>query len=267
MRPARLPFPRRVLRGKKFLHEPPRSSENRPKSGGLSVRFKGVWPTQTTTNLRRRGGGPVRRNPRRSRRRGGRSGAGRRGRRWWPRRSSSPTRREAAVAETGFVSNISMNGIGFHTRRPLAVGEELRINLEVGPMKWSSRFRVVSCQPHAKTGTYDVRRGVRRGRPRERDPPVGRGVDRFRRIHFTAAPAEAGGPAGVCGHRCAYARLWVTSRRPPGPRHLSAPPADRAIHITSPGNGTDEKEAGPSRMRDGPAVFIMRGNPPFSRRS
>lgn len=55
----------------------------------------------------------------------------------------------------GYVSNISMVGIGFHTRRPLEVGQKYHIRLEVGPMKWSTRLRVVSCNPH-DTGTWDV---------------------------------------------------------------------------------------------------------------
>jgi hypothetical protein len=61
-----------------------------------------------------------------------------------------------ALVTTGFVSNISMGGIGFHTRRPLAVGEKYSLNLEIGPVKWASRFRVVSCQAHGGTGTFDV---------------------------------------------------------------------------------------------------------------
>lgn len=56
---------------------------------------------------------------------------------------------------TGFLSNISMLGVGFHTRRPLTVGEKFHMRLELGPMKWATRLRVVSCQPH-DTGTYDV---------------------------------------------------------------------------------------------------------------
>lgn len=56
---------------------------------------------------------------------------------------------------TGFLSNISMLGVGFHTRRPLAVGEKFQMRLELGPMKWATRLRVVSCQPH-ESGTYDV---------------------------------------------------------------------------------------------------------------
>jgi hypothetical protein len=56
---------------------------------------------------------------------------------------------------TGFLSNISMLGVGFHTRRPLAVGEKFQMRLELGPMKWATRLRVVSCQPH-DSGTYDV---------------------------------------------------------------------------------------------------------------
>lgn len=56
---------------------------------------------------------------------------------------------------TGFLSNISMLGVGFHTRRPLAVGEKFQMRLELGPMKWATRLRVVTCQPH-DSGTYDV---------------------------------------------------------------------------------------------------------------
>ena len=56
---------------------------------------------------------------------------------------------------TGFLSNISMLGVGFHTRRPLSVGEKFQMRLELGPMKWATRLRVVSCQPH-DSGTYDV---------------------------------------------------------------------------------------------------------------
>jgi hypothetical protein len=55
----------------------------------------------------------------------------------------------------GYVSNISLKGIGFHTRRPLIVGERYSIKLEVGPMRWQSRLRVVACNSHP-SGTYDV---------------------------------------------------------------------------------------------------------------
>jgi len=55
----------------------------------------------------------------------------------------------------GYVSNISMKGVGLHTRRPLIVGESYHIKLEAGPLKWQSRMRIVSCQQH-ESGTYDV---------------------------------------------------------------------------------------------------------------
>ena len=55
----------------------------------------------------------------------------------------------------GYVSNISMKGVGFHTRRPLLVGESYHIKLEAGPLKWQSRMRVVTCESH-DSGTYDV---------------------------------------------------------------------------------------------------------------
>ena len=56
---------------------------------------------------------------------------------------------------TGFLSNISMLGVGFHTRRPLSIGEKFQMRLELGPMKWATRLRVVSCQSH-DSGTFDV---------------------------------------------------------------------------------------------------------------
>jgi PilZ domain-containing protein len=55
----------------------------------------------------------------------------------------------------GFLSNISVLGVGLHTRRPLAVGETFRMRLDLGPMKWATRLRVVTCRPH-DSGTYDV---------------------------------------------------------------------------------------------------------------
>jgi hypothetical protein len=61
-----------------------------------------------------------------------------------------------SLLSTGFVSNISMNGIGFHTRKPLAIGDKYRLNLELGPMRWATRLRVVSCQHHPHSGTFDV---------------------------------------------------------------------------------------------------------------
>ena len=60
------------------------------------------------------------------------------------------------AAACGYVSNISMNGVGFHTRRPLMVGESFHIRIELGPMKWSNRLRVVTCRPHEQSGTFDV---------------------------------------------------------------------------------------------------------------
>lgn len=62
----------------------------------------------------------------------------------------------AALVSTGFVSNISLSGIGFHTRKPLAIGEKYRLSLELGPMKWATRLRVVTCEHHPKSGTFDI---------------------------------------------------------------------------------------------------------------
>jgi hypothetical protein len=61
---------------------------------------------------------------------------------------------QAVVVASGFLSNISMSGVGFHTRKPLRVGDKYQLRVEVGPMKWASRLRVVSCMAHGDT--YDV---------------------------------------------------------------------------------------------------------------
>jgi len=61
---------------------------------------------------------------------------------------------QLTVVAAGFVSNISMMGVGFHTRKPLVVGEKYQIRLEVGPMKWASRLRVITCRQNGDT--YDV---------------------------------------------------------------------------------------------------------------
>jgi len=61
----------------------------------------------------------------------------------------------ASMTMAGFVSNISMNGVGFHTRKPLEVGGKYRITVEVGPLKWSTRLRVVACRPHPESETFD----------------------------------------------------------------------------------------------------------------
>jgi hypothetical protein len=63
---------------------------------------------------------------------------------------------QAHLVASGFVSNISMNGVGFHTRRPLRIGEKYQLRVEVGPMRWASRLRVVSCAAHGDSGTFDV---------------------------------------------------------------------------------------------------------------
>lgn len=57
---------------------------------------------------------------------------------------------------SGFESNISMNGVGFHTKKPLAIGEKYRITPDVGPLKWNSRLRVVSCRQGMESETLDV---------------------------------------------------------------------------------------------------------------
>ena len=65
-----------------------------------------------------------------------------------------PEGHDAAVA-TSFMSNVSALGVGFHTRRALPVGARYQMRVELGPVKWAARLRVVSCQMHGD-GTWDV---------------------------------------------------------------------------------------------------------------
>ena len=62
----------------------------------------------------------------------------------------------AGEVAAGYVSNISMLGVGFHARKPLPVGSMYQIKVEAGPMQWRSRVRVVSCVGHDTSGTWDV---------------------------------------------------------------------------------------------------------------
>lgn len=58
------------------------------------------------------------------------------------------------LVSIGFVSNVSMNGVGFHTRKPLEVGSTYRLTVEAGPLKWCNRMRIVTCRHHAETDTF-----------------------------------------------------------------------------------------------------------------
>lgn len=69
-------------------------------------------------------------------------------------RPDTPVQMPSLTAQ-GFVSNISMNGVGFHTRKPLETGGTYRISLELGPLKWACRLRVVSCRHHPESETFD----------------------------------------------------------------------------------------------------------------
>jgi len=58
----------------------------------------------------------------------------------------------AALGESGHpagvqVSNISMLGVRFWARGAVPAGAKGSVRMEVGPLKWSSRVRVVACVP------------------------------------------------------------------------------------------------------------------------
>jgi len=70
-------------------------------------------------------------------------------------RASLQAESDPGAVATGFLSNISEMGVGLHTRRALAVGEKFHMRIELGPLNWATRLRVVSCRAH-DSGTYDV---------------------------------------------------------------------------------------------------------------
>jgi len=43
------------------------------------------------------------------------------------------------------IDNISMLGVRFRSSQPLSLGDRANIRLEVGPLKWATRFRVITC--------------------------------------------------------------------------------------------------------------------------
>jgi hypothetical protein len=52
------------------------------------------------------------------------------------------------VSQTGgpvHVNNISMLGVRFWTKAPIAHGDRGTFKLEVGPLRWSSKLKIVSC--------------------------------------------------------------------------------------------------------------------------
>ncbi len=60
-----------------------------------------------------------------------------------------------AAARPIYVRDISMLGIAFQSRIPMENGDKHDLSLEVGPMRWASRVRIVSCTPNADQ-TFNV---------------------------------------------------------------------------------------------------------------
>ena len=63
--------------------------------------------------------------------------------------------RVGGIAIDGYASNISELGVGLHTSSPLQIGEQFRVSLKAGPMRLTSKVRVVSCRKD-ETGVYDI---------------------------------------------------------------------------------------------------------------
>lgn len=59
------------------------------------------------------------------------------------------------VAHKVWVTNVSLGGVGFRTRRPFQSGAVFHVRLEAGPIQLDSGVRVMWTRPTAE-GTFDV---------------------------------------------------------------------------------------------------------------
>lgn len=46
------------------------------------------------------------------------------------------------------IDNLSLLGVRFRADRELLVNDKANLRLEVGPLKWASRLRVINCAPN-----------------------------------------------------------------------------------------------------------------------
>src|SRR5688572_5455445 len=54
------------------------------------------------------------------------------------------------------IENVSLLGIRFRASRELLIGDKANIRLEVGPLKWATRLRVINCIETDEANTYAV---------------------------------------------------------------------------------------------------------------
>src|SRR5688572_10353024 len=54
------------------------------------------------------------------------------------------------------IDNFSLLGIRFKASRELLIGDKANIRLEVGPLKWATRLRVINCIETDEANTYAV---------------------------------------------------------------------------------------------------------------
>jgi hypothetical protein len=72
-------------------------------------------------------------------------------------RAKAIYRNDANPAGAGPVQvlNLSMGGVRLWSTKPMKKGERGNVRLEVGPVKWSGRVKVVACDAHDDEG-YSV---------------------------------------------------------------------------------------------------------------
>src|SRR5204862_5830483 len=65
-------------------------------------------------------------------------------------------RGDAGPARPVELRNLSFLGVRFRAPEPLSIGDKANIKLEVGPLKWNARLRVVHCAADESGAAYTI---------------------------------------------------------------------------------------------------------------
>ena len=65
-------------------------------------------------------------------------------------------RGDAGPARPVELRNLSFLGVRFRAPEPMSIGDKANIKLEVGPLKWNARLRVVHCAADESGAAYTI---------------------------------------------------------------------------------------------------------------
>jgi hypothetical protein len=64
-------------------------------------------------------------------------------------RASFRSEADVTAVRTVQIVNLSLTGVRLRSNQPMTVGDRGNVRMEVGPVKWGSRVRVIQCEPGA----------------------------------------------------------------------------------------------------------------------